>query len=226
VVFFFLAVALNVSFLEASISASQRRAARKDRARSQRVGAFVMFRRAPPLFRLAETGPVEVAIIWKNLIALMRNSIAWVIIFAVMIAAMLGMALWAHEPTSNLTIGSLLLFMAGIFPLMGPTIFANDLRLDMRRIEVLKSYPISGERLVAAEIAAPLVVISVLEMMFASSASGLIAISAPTNRFIQMAGTPQFIVIALLLTIPICAIQLLIRNAVPVLFWKVAGLDR
>ncbi|MDP9362324.1 MAG: hypothetical protein M3P29_12850 [Acidobacteriota bacterium] len=227
VAFFFIAAALNVSFLEASIGESQRRAARQERRHSQRVGSFVMFRRAPALFRLRETGPVEVAIIWKNLIALMRNSIAWVVIFAMMIAAMLGMALWTHEATGYLTIGSLLLFMAGFFPLLGPTIFANDLRLDMPRLEVLKSYPISGERLVAAEIAAPLAVISILEMIFATSASALIAMSAQTNGYLRFAGTPQFIVTILLLTLPVCAIQLIIRNAVPVLFpaWAVRSKD-
>ena len=223
VVFFFIAVALNVSFLEASISASRKRAERQGRRHSQRVGSFVMFRRAPALFRLGETGPVEVAIIWKNLIALMRNSIAWVVIFALMIVAMLGMALWAHESTGYLTIGSLLLFMACFFPLLGPTIFSNDLRLDMPRLEVLKSYPISGERLVAAEIAAPLAVVATLEMLFATSGSVLVGMSAQTKGLLRFAGTPQFIVTILLLTLPVCAIQLIIRNAVPVLFpgWAV-----
>lgn len=223
VAFFYIAAALNISFQEASIGASQRRAARQERMRSQRVGSFVMFRRAPPLFRLGETGPVEVAIIWKNLIALMRNSIAWVVIFAMFIALSLVMALWAHEAPGYLTVGSLLLFMACLFPLFGPNIFANDLRLDMSRLEVLKSYPISGERLVAAEIAAPLAVISILEMIFATSASALIAMSAQTKGLLRFVGTPQFIVTILLLTLPVCAIQLIIRNAVPVLFpgWAV-----
>jgi ABC-2 type transport system permease protein len=227
VAFFFIAAALNVSFEEASIGASQRRAVRRERQRSQRIGSFVMFRRAPALFKLGETGPVEVAIIWKNLIALMRNSVTWVVIFAVMMALLLGMALWAHEASSYLMIGTGLLFLAGFFPLLGPNMFANDLRLDMPRLEVLKSYPISGERLVAAEIAAPLAVISILEMMFASSASFLIAMTDQTNRWLRMVATPQFIVTVLLLTIPVCAIQLLIRNAVPVLFpgWAVRSKD-
>ena len=227
VAFFFIASALNVSFEEASISSSQKRAARLDRRNSQRVGSFVMFRRAPALFRLAETGPVEVAIIWKNLIALMRNSIAWVVIFALMVAGMVAMALWTHEPVSYLAVGSLLLFMAGIFPLFGPNVFANDLRLDLPRLEVLKSYPISGERLVAAEIAASLAVVSILELVFATSAFGLISMSGHATGYIRFAGTPQFIVALLLLTIPVCAIQLIIRNAIPVLFpaWAVRSKD-
>jgi hypothetical protein len=227
VAFFFIAAALNVSFQEASISASQKRAAHLDRRNSQRVGSFVMFRRAPALFRLGETGPVEVAIIWKNLIALMRNSIAWVVIFALMVAGMVGMALWTREPVSYFTIGGLLLFMAGVFPLLGPNIFANDLRLDLTRLEVLKSYPISGERLVAAEIAASLAVVSLLEILFATSASVLISMSGHATGYIRFAGTPQFVVAILLLTIPVCAIQLMIRNAIPVLFpaWAVRSKD-
>jgi ABC-2 type transport system permease protein len=236
VAFFYIAAALNVSFEEASISTSQRRAARMDRQRGQRVGSVVMFRRAPALFKLGETGPVEVAIIWKNLIALMRNSITWVVILVLITAAMLGLALWSahstHEQGVYLAFGAMLLFMAGFFPLVGPNVFANDLRLDMPRLEVLKSYPITGERLVAAEIAAPLAVISILEMMFASSASLLMAFGGHAlgehpNRWLLMVGTPQFIVTVLLLTLPVCAIQLLIRNAVPVLFpgWAVRSKD-
>ena len=49
-----------------------------------------MFRRAPAPFKLHETGPVETAVVWKNMIALMRNSIAWVVIFAAIMAFMLG----------------------------------------------------------------------------------------------------------------------------------------
>ncbi|HSY51715.1 MAG TPA: putative ABC exporter domain-containing protein [Thermoanaerobaculia bacterium] len=93
VAFFYLAAALNVSFEEASLSASQKRASRREHAGGRRRGASVMFRRAPPPFRLQETGPVEVAILWKNLIALMRNSIAWVVIFVAMLLIMLGVAL-------------------------------------------------------------------------------------------------------------------------------------
>lgn len=228
VAFFYIAAALNVSFEEASIAISQKRATRKDRVRGQRAGAFVMFRRAPVPFRLHETGPVEVAIVWKNLIALVRNSIAWVAVFALTMAFMLGMAFWSHTAGVYLGLGSALLFMACMFPLLAPNVFANDLRLDMPRLEVLKSYPIAGDRLIAAEIAAPLAVISILEMLFATSAAVLIGMSGtikpPPFRFVA---TPQFIVTVLLLTLPVIAVQLLIRNAVPVLFpaWAGRGKD-
>src|ERR1043166_1281630 len=99
-------------------------------------------------------------------------------------------------------------------------------RSDMPRLEVLKSYPISGERLIAAEIASPLLVISILEMLFATSASIMMGMGE-ANRFTKFIATPQFIVAVLLLTLPVCAVQLVIRNAVPVLFpaWAMRGKD-
>jgi len=224
--FFFIAAGLNVSFQEASLAVSQKKAARQQRARSQRSGSLVMFRRAPAPFKLQETGPVEVAVVWKNLIALMRNSIAWVVVFASLLAFMLALSLWAHETTTYTVIGSMLIFLACFFPLMGPNVFTNDLRLDMPRLEVLKSYPITGERLIAAEIAAPLLVISILEMVFATSASIMIGMGE-VHKYTKYVATPQFIVIVLLLTLPVCAIQLLIRNAIPVLFpaWAMRSKD-
>jgi ABC-2 type transport system permease protein len=224
--FFFIAAGLNVSFEEASIAASSKKAARQQRQRGQRAGTFVMFRRAPAPFRLRETGPAETAVVWKNLIALVRNSIAWVVIFAAMLAFMLGIALWSHDAVAYTAIGSLLIFMACFFPLIGPNVFSNDLRLDMPRLEVLKSYPITGERLIAAEIAAPLLVISILEMLFATSAS-IMAGMGDVNKVTKFVATPEFIVAVLLLTIPVCAVQLVIRNAIPVLFpaWAMRSKD-
>jgi hypothetical protein len=224
--FFFIAAALNVSFEEASIAVSQKKAARSQRVKGQRSGTFVMFRRAPAPFKLQETGPVETAVIWKNMIALMRNSIAWVVVFAAIMAFMLGISLWAHQATFYTAIGMSLIFMSCLFPLFGPNVFSNDLRLDMPRLEVLKSYPISGERLIAAEIAAPLLVISILEMLFATSASIMMGMGE-ANKFTKYLATPQFIVAVLLLTIPVCAVQLVIRNAIPVLFpaWAMRSKD-
>jgi hypothetical protein len=227
VVFFFIAAALNVSFEEASIGVSQKRAARQARQRGQRSGTSVMFRRAPAPFRLRETGPLEVAIIWKNLIALMRNSIAWVVVFAAILAFMLGVALWSNHEAAYMGFGIALLCMSASFPLLAPNLFTNDLRLDMTRLEVLKSYPIAGERLIAAEIAAPLLVISILEMLFTTASSVLIGMAGETTKFVRHVATPQFIVAVLLLTIPVCAVQLLIRNAIPVLFpaWAMRSKD-
>jgi hypothetical protein len=110
---------------------------------------------------------------------------------------------------------------------MGPQIFANDLRLDLARSEILKSYPLIGERLVAAELAAPLCVITALELIFAACGSLLLHLGGAHGRFGAFAGSPEFIVTVLVLTLPVCATLLLIRNAVPLYFpaWSMRAPD-
>ena len=216
---FFLASRLNISFEEASIAYSARRAARMERMRSRQSGKLeVSYRRFGPLFGLGETGPPEIAIVWKNVIALMRTGFGIIVLMLVLAAGMIGVAVWARDESTYMVIGSLFLFMAGFFPLTGSQIFANDLRLDLARSEILKSYPLSGERLVAAELAAPLVVISALDVIFAVCGSIFIGMAGTNEKDLQFFGTPQFIVSLLILVLPVCAMLLLIRNAVPLYF--------
>jgi len=227
-ILFLLAVRMNVSFEEASIVHSARRAARIDRLRARQSGRMaVSYRRLGSPFKLGETGWPETAIVWKNVIALMRTGFGIIVLFLLMAALMLGIALYHHDEIAYKVIGGLFLFMSAFFPLSGPQLFANDLRLDLARSEILKSYPIVGERLVAAELAAPLVVIAALEVVFAGCGSLLLRLSGTTERFGRLAATPEFVITVLVLTLPVCAMLLLIRNAVPLYFpaWSLRPAD-
>lgn len=226
--FFVLAARMNVSFEEASIVASAKRAARIERMRSRQSGKMeISVRRFGPLFRLAETGAPEVAIFWKNVIALVRTGFGIIVLLLVLAVLMIGIAVWSHEETAYTIIGSMFLFMAAFFPIAAPQMFANDLRLDLARSEVLKSYPLAGDRLVAAEMAAPLFAIGALNALFAVCGSVLIRLGGEAGRLAKFAGTPQFIVTILILTLPICAVLLLIRNAMPLYFpaWTMRPAD-
>jgi ABC-2 type transport system permease protein len=220
-IFLALAAQMNVHFEEASIRASERHVARIARRRGQRTGRFVMFRNMPPLFRLRTKRP-EVAIVWKNLIASTRISAAWIAVIVVIAAMMLIPNLITGQEFLRGVGATLALCFAGFFPFFGSQMFSQDLRLELPDMELLKSFPISGERLVAAEIATPLLLTSVVEMILLSIAAVMTYRShapLPLGFF----GTPQFVVVALLFTIPICAAQLVIRNAVVVLIpgWAV-----
>jgi len=52
-------------------------------------------------------------------------------------------------------------------------------------------------------------------------------LSGSTQRMAQFAGTPEFIITVLVLTLPICAMLLVIRNAVPLYFpaWSMRPAD-
>ena len=227
-VFFLLASRMNISFEEASIAASARRAQRIARLRDRQSGRMqVAYKRIGPLFKLAETGIPEVAIFWKNVIALMRTAIGIIIMLLAMAVLLLGVAFYGHEETSYKVVGTLFLFMAAFFPLSAPQLFANDLRLDLARSEILKSYPLRGDRLVAAELGAPLFAIAAMEVIFASCGALMMRLAGSADKLAQFVATPQFIVIVMILTLPLCAMLLVIRNAVPLYFpaWSMRAPD-
>jgi hypothetical protein len=171
----------------------------------------------PPPFRLPSRARPEVALLWKNLIASLRVSVAWIAFLAVILSAIVLKMILVHQTEATAGSAFMLLVISGLFPYVGSSIFNHDLRMDLSRIELLKSYPISGERLVAAEIAAPLLIISILEIILLVTSSALLQFVPDLGRAAFFA-TPQFVVVALLFAIPICAMQLLLRNAAVILF--------
>jgi ABC-2 type transport system permease protein len=214
--FFEIGARLNVSFEEASITASQKKAAMVERMQGRRRGSWVAFKRMPAPFRLPRRSSPELAILWKNLVATMRISIVWVIFLALIFGVIMLEALSTHNRGLLAGVGLMALCASGVFPLLGSALFTQDLRLDLPRMEILKTYPISGERLVAAEIAAPLAMVTLLELFLLAGTSIVLGFSVPDK--LKFFASPQFVVVAMLYTIPVCAAQLLIRNAAAVFF--------
>lgn len=216
-VFIEIAARLNVAFEEASVRVSQKRAARGSRRRTGRAGTQVLLPKMPPPFRLPARARPEIALLWKNLIASLRVSVAWIAFLGVILSAIVLKMILVHQTEATAGSAFMLLVICALFPYIGSSIFNHDLRMDLARIELLKSYPISGERLVAAEIAAPLLIISILEILLLVTATVLLQFVPDLGRAAFFA-TPQFVVVALLFAIPICAMQLLLRNAAVILF--------
>jgi ABC-2 type transport system permease protein len=214
--FFLIAARVSVSFEEASVVVSQRRTARMQRLTGQRSGNRIVFKRMPPPFRLGERGPAEVAIIWKNVTAAMRISSPALIIISIIFAAIVLQGFYTRESVLTGASLGMALFICAFFPFIGTAVFTQDLRLDLSRIELLKSFPLSGERLVAAEIAAPLLIVSVVELILLCI-TAVLAQAAHVHGPLAHAADPQFITLALLFAIPICAAQLVIRNATPLI---------
>lgn len=225
-VFLAIAAQLNVSFEEASLRASARKQNEVERARGFRTGNRVMLPRMPPPFRMPANAFPELAILWKNLIAALRISIAWMIVIGALFALLFVQAFATKEPVLHATAGSVALCLAAFFPFLASAVLKQDMRLDLPRIEILKSYPIRGERLVAAEIAAPLLIMSFVELILLGGTAVLLHLPNASVDLQQIA-TAEHVVIALLFAIPICAMQLLIRNAAAILFpgWAVRTQD-
>lgn len=223
---FELAARTNIAVEEASIQASEKWARRRASMNEQRIGRQVTFPRLPPPFRIPAGARPEVAIYWKNVTAGLRISSPWLLIMAVCALYFLGQSFYSTEPAVHMMLAMLSLVLAAMFPFLGSAVFTQDMRLDLPRIELLKSYPISGERLVAAEIAGPLTFIAAVELMLLTVAAIILNGSNLPLR-VEFLASAQFVVIALILATPVCAAQLLIRNAVPILLpgWALRAPD-
>lgn len=221
-----LAARMNVAFEEASVAASQKQLKRRQRITEHRIGKLVTFPRIPPPFRIPAGARPEVAIYWKNLTAGLRISSPWLLIMFAFAVYFLGQAMYTDEQSIRVIVAGLALLMAALFPFLGSGVFTQDMRLDLPRIELLKSYPISGERLVAAEIAGPLTFVAATELMMLVVAAIIIHMADMPKKLVFFA-SPEFILIALIFATPICAAQLLIRNAVPILLpgWAMRAPD-
>ncbi|MEO6260401.1 MAG: putative ABC exporter domain-containing protein [Thermoanaerobaculia bacterium] len=227
VALYFLAAGLNVSFEEASIAGALRRARKVEKQKRDLHGIRPVEFRTRALFKLQEKGVAEVAILWKNFIALTRTNVGFLVVIVLLYAAILGMVAWMHDSIATQAMGGMMLGTAVMILFGGPLAFANDFRLDLARAEVLKSYPLSGARLVAAEIAAPLAVISFFEVAFLATGSLLWRVATPAKAAARFVATPEFVIAAVLFAVPICAIQLMLRNALPLYFpaWAMQSRD-
>ncbi len=224
--FFQIAARLNVSFEEASVAASQKRQRVRATIWDRRAGRAIVFRRARMPFHLTDRSGPELAIVWKNLTAALRTSLAWMVLIVVIFSAFAVDAAIMRGSNMHMGVAAISLMLCGLFPFIGSNILRQDLRLDLPRVELLKSYPIRGDRLVLAEIAGPVLIVAVVEVFLLCGTAILTHLSGDTSRLTRWV-SPEFIVIALLFAIPICAMQLLIHNAVAILLpgWAMQAPD-
>ncbi len=149
-------VRLDASFEEAAIEATQHRAQVLQRFRASQMGqARSKKGKLTSVPALALTGRPEVAIAWKNVAAAVRGG-SWkaqLVSFVVGLTALALISRSASERAGDAFMGvavgwgAMLLFI-------GPLWMRFDLRLDLPRLEILKTYPLEGWRIVVAEIAA------------------------------------------------------------------------
>jgi ABC-2 type transport system permease protein len=153
----------DTAFEEAAAEASLRR----ERHRAERGGARprVAYRRLPRLLRLAPTGWPGGAILWKNLVATVRTRRTRTVVgvFVVTGAAAALVSLNGNEGVADV-VGWLSATWAGLALVMGPQWIRNDLRTDLRKLDLLRSYPLRGRVVVAAETAASTLVLTALQV--------------------------------------------------------------
>ena len=160
-------------FEEASLERSRRQAA--DREVGARFRKIKQSRRETTPFRLRPVGRPETAIVWKNLMLAHRanlfvivgGGVATVGVVAT-IVAMTGLPDWLTAITMVAGVVGL-----SMTPLMAGHQWRNDLRTDLLRIEVIRTWPVDGWRLFVSQVLPP----AIIATLYAAAAGGVLLVS-------------------------------------------------
>jgi hypothetical protein len=170
----------DAAFEEGAVDAGRRRAERVAAIRKGRVSA-VGSRRVrgdrPAFFPLSPTGRPAVAILWKNMVGIARRAQATSIVglsvilsgFFVFLAIILESAAKAAD-----AFGLILLSTGGLLTILGPTFVRNDLREDRSMIDILRSYPVSGQAMVAVQVGSSAISLTLIQLGMLSAGAVLL----------------------------------------------------
>ena len=160
-------------FEEASIARSRRQAA--NRETGARFRKITLSQRTTSPFRLRPIGRPEAAIIWKNLMLAHRTNLfvalgggVLVVSVAATVVAVTGLPDWL---IAIMMVGGMI--GLAMTPLMAGHQWRNDLRADLLRIEIIRTWPIDGWRLFTSQMLAP----AILATLYAAAAGGVILIA-------------------------------------------------
>jgi len=168
-------------------------------------------------FRLSIEGRPEMAILWKNLISVgryvsLRTLFRFLPLFFVF-GVMLTRGSRGGVGSALTGVCALVYFMT-IF--LGPQLARNDLRQDLRNLDVLKTWPVSGATIVRGEVLAPAVLLTVIAWLCALD--GFVFASSLKLQ-------PSWVVAAALLAPGLIVLQLLAQNTIAVMWpsWILTG---
>jgi ABC-2 type transport system permease protein len=203
----------DTAFEEAAAEWSLARARRGARAVSPRRAGTA----SPTLLPLAPVGRPAVALIWKNLARVFRRRRVrnvllgfGAIALVVAVASLGGARGFAHGA------GALALTWAGFALLLGPQWVRNDLRRDLRQLDVLRSYPLRGRSVVAAETAASTVSLTLIQ--YALVVVAWLAFLGESEGATTLAQRTVCLAAAMILLPPINYLALLLQNGAALLY--------
>ena len=160
-------------FEEASLERSRRQAARRELGARFRKIKQSQRERTP--FHLDGVGRPELAIVWKNLMMAHRANL-FVAVGAGVVAIGAAAVVVGVTGLPDWLIGFMLVGGVtglGMTPLMAGHQWRNDLRTDLLRIEVIRTWPIDGWRLFASQVLPP----AIIATLYAAAAGGTLLIA-------------------------------------------------
>lgn len=160
----------DAAFEDAAVEASAERA-RRASARRSGIGAGGE-RRARRLawhLPLAPLGEPAVAIAWKNVLTALRSDhfFRQALVFGVG-SLVAGVAAYFRPSLMGVATGIIALWSV-VLVVMGPIWLRNDLRADLPRLALLRTFPVLPRRFVAAEVASTALVLCVVQLLLVAA---------------------------------------------------------
>jgi hypothetical protein len=154
----------DVAFEETAVQASAERARRIEARRHRGVRTSAEAGKAKRTLRLAPAGAPTVAIVWKNTLLLMRTRRVGSIIGLGIMSVIIALPAIEARGVDARFVAIAALTMVGLLIVLGSRVLQNDLRQDTEHLATLKTLPLSGKRLVGAEVASSALPIAVLQL--------------------------------------------------------------
>ncbi len=221
-------VRLNVAFEERALAHAERQTQRLNDLRRTgmlRVGSARTAGRRPP-FNLSRARWPEFAFLWKNLLSTTRPwftpriwsgcAFGLVAIFAFG-RILLGNTYWKLGGALA-TLGSI---VGALTLLYGPLLTRLDLRQDLSNADILKTYPLPGWRILLGELLTPLFILTgIVWLAVLAWFLGLNGHQPPALSQVWMSPDMRFVfsLCAAFVAPVVIALELLIPNAVPLVF--------
>ena len=162
-------VRTELAFEDAAVDASMQRARRLEAMRARRTGGAVPVKVGKRAWiPLAPSGHPAVAIFWKNMLSFTRTSGQPImgVILLMTFGITAGVLASTGEAGFSTILGTIALGLAGFSILVGSRFVRLDLRQDLVHLRLLRTYPVEGSALVAAEVAGSTVVLTIAQMGF------------------------------------------------------------
>jgi ABC-2 type transport system permease protein len=208
----------DAAFEEAVADAAAKRARAIAATRDTRRRPTVIAEGAVPRpwFALAPMGNPAIAIIWKNVLAYTRALRLTTLAILVCGVAVIGTAVYSEvgDWSDLAQIGEALCAIPIVMlVVLGPGFVRADLRQDLLQLDQLRSYPLRGSTIVAAEIASTTIILTAMQYV-------LLAFAAFLSSFDPHPPVPiaPAVLIALVLLPTLNAIALTVANGAALLF--------
>ena len=169
-------------------------------------------------FRLSASGPVEMAILWKNWLLFGRTPRMLNVTIGLSLLLVVGGYLAAEVNGAGEKVVPILFLVLALFAVtFGPVMAKWDLRQDLANLVVLKTWPVSGAAIFRGELLAPAVALC-SSATIAIVLAGVLAPHTWFNGPAAISGRLSLTLAAILVANALIITQLVIQNGIAVSF--------